>query len=328
MGLLSLRGLRGLVYGLFGTLLLSTLWVSSLTALSAPASATALLTDAGTQVLNPFLVERGLGFSPAVYAIFEGGARVAPDQPLNLGLLKVRVVGRDILGQSYTDTVRLVYARVAAGYYAGGADAVFALPPQLEQEVPNFALFNPDTVPIIQGGPTAAQLPAFVQPLFVFTGLTPATFTAAGHQHLVALLPAFWGLALVLGLVAVALNFSERKFSGLAHTVIHSTWPVVALLLGATLAIHLDARQLAAFDGLLTLLRGAFLPVYGTALALALVSLALLTLVPRLRHQQAVQVPGSNGASVPPSAIWRALASDQERQRADYPDGRYDQPSL
>lgn len=298
MGLLSLRGLRGLVYGLFGGLLLSTLWVTSLTVLSAPTSATALLTDAGTQVLNPFLVDHGLGFSPAVYAAFEAGAHSAPNQPVNLGVLKVRVLGREILGQSYTNSAHLVYARVASGYYAGGAEAVFAIPPQLRQELPNFALFNPDNIPLIQGGPTPAQLPTFVQPLFVFTGLTPATFTAAGHQHLASLLLSFWGLTLVLGLIAVALNLSERKLTGLAHSVIHSTWPVVVLLLGATLAVHLDARQFAAFDGLLAIVRGAFLPVYGAALVIGLGSLAFLTLLPRLRRRQ-VALAGSTGTGVP-----------------------------
>jgi hypothetical protein len=286
LGLFSGRGLRGLVYTLFGGLILSTLWVTSLTILSAPSSATDLLTEAGTHALNPFLVDHGLGLSPSSYASLEVAARANPGQPLALSVLKVRVLGREILHRSYASTVSLVYSRVAAGYYTGGAAAVFAIPAQLQQELTNFALFNPDNVAVIPGGPTVAQLPPFVQPLFIFTGLTPDTFTASGHQRLLGLLPFFWGLTIVLGVLAVVLNLSDQKLSGLAKTLVHSTWPIVAILLGATLLVHLNATTLGTYAGILGVIRGAFLPVYGIALVVGLIGLGLTVWLPALQKRQ------------------------------------------
>ena len=276
-GIFSGRGVQGLIYTLFGALILSTLWVTSLTVLSSSANASDLLTQAGTQILNPFLVDHDLGLSPSSYATLEANARANPEQPLDLSVLNVRVLGREIVGRDYADTVHLVFSRVAAIYYNGGAAAAFRVPAQLQQELPNFALFNPDTVPVIPGGPTVAQLPPFVQPLFIFTGLTPATFTASGHQRLLGLLPWFWGLAILLGLVAVVLNRSQQKLSGLAKGVIHGAWPIVAIVLGAWVLSHIATATLAPYAGILEDIRGAFLPVYGSALLVGLASLGLLT---------------------------------------------------
>ena len=115
-GLFSGRGLQGLVYTLFGTLVLSTLWVTSLTVLSAPAAATDLLTQAGTQALNPFLVNHQLGLSKTTYASLEASARAHPDRFLSLSVLNVKVKGREIVGHPYGDTVHLVFSRVATTY--------------------------------------------------------------------------------------------------------------------------------------------------------------------------------------------------------------------
>ena len=54
--------------------------------------------------------------------------------------------------------------------------------------LPNFALFDVNKIQIIPGGPTPEQLPPFLQPIFTFVGLTPDTFTAVGHQHLLNLI--------------------------------------------------------------------------------------------------------------------------------------------
>lgn len=290
-GLLSLRGLRGLAYALFGGLLLSTLWVTSLTTLSAPSTATTLLTEAGTQVLNPFLVRQGLGLSTSTYNALEVSARAAPTQPLALSVLKAHIAGRDIQGLSYTSTVQLVYSRVAADYYAGGASAAFNIPPQLTQSVPDFALFSLDNIPILPGGPTAAQLPRVLQPFFVFTGLTPASFTATGHQRLLALLPYFWLVTLALGIFAVLLNLSDARLVGLAPTVIHATWPVVAILLAASLLVTVDSASFGSYASLLESIRGAFLPVYGLALLAGIVAWVPLRMALRRTRRARVQAP-------------------------------------
>ena len=314
-GLFSGRGLQGLVYTLFGTLVLSTLWVTSLTVLSTPTAATDLLTQAGTQVLNPFLVNHQLGLSESTYARLEVSARAHPSSYLSLSVLNVKVKGSEILGHSYADTVHLVYSRVATTYYDGGATAAFAIPAQLKKELPNFALFNPDNFQVIPGGPTVAQLPPFLQPLFVFTGLTPATFTESGHQRLLGLLPWFWGLTILLGLLAVLLNRTDQKLSGLAKGLIHGAWPIVAILLGAWVLAHVATKTFAPYAGMLDDIRGAFLPVYGAALAVGLVSLGLLVWIPRLQSAKpsgqsagtpttAAQLPSATGAA-PASALDR-----------------------
>jgi hypothetical protein len=304
-GLFSGRGLQGLVYTLFGTLVLSTLWVTSLTVLSTPAAATDLLTQAGTQVLNPFLVNHQLGLSESTYARLEASARAHPGSYLSLSVLNVKVRGSEILGHSYVDTVHLVYSRVATTYYNGGATAAFAIPAQLKKELPNFALFNPDNFQVIPGGPTVAQLPPFVQPLFVFTGLTPATFTVSGHQRLLGLLPWFWGLTILLGLLAVLLNRTDQKLSGLAKGIIHGAWPIVAILLGAWVLAHVATKTLAPYAGMLDDIRGAFLPVYGAALAVGLVSLGLLVWVPRLQSAK----PSGQSAGTPTTAAQLSSAT-------------------
>jgi hypothetical protein len=311
MGILGLfgsgRGLRGLVYTLFGALVLSALWVTSLSFLSARSNATELLTEAGTQVLNPFLVDHSLGLSQSTYASLEATARGAPSQPLTFSVLKVRVLGREIVHLSYASMVRLVYSRVADGYYDNGPGAVFAVPAQLQQELPNFALFNPDNVPVLPGGPTVSQLPPFLQPFFVFIGLTPETFTAGGHQRIIGLLPWFWGLVIVLGVLAVVLNRSEQKVAGLAQTVVHSTWPVVLVLVGLTVLSNVYAKTFAAYSGLLSIIRGAFLPVYGIAFLVALAVLVAFKVLPIFQQRSQAQVPagvpvgGLPGTAMPPS---------------------------
>lgn len=308
---MSLAGIRGWVYGLFGVIMLSTLWVTSLTTLSDRANASALLTEAGAHILNPFLADRGLGLGQDTYASLEAQARARPAQPLTFQLLKARVLGREIVGHSYPDVVQLVYSRVGDAYYAGGADAAFAIPPELQQVLPNFGLFNPSNIPVIPGGPTVSQLPNFLKPFFTFVSLTPATFTAAGHQSLLGLLPWFWLAAIVLGVLAILLNRSAQKLAGLARSVVHSSWPIVGVLVGLLIASAVFKATLAPYVGVLGVVSRAFLPVYGAALVVGLVGVGLTSLWPALQRRQqgkgpsAAPMPGAAagvGVKIPPMA--------------------------
>lgn len=304
---MSLSGIRGTVYGLFGVLILSTLWVTSLTLLSAPVSATTLIADAGADILNPFLIKQGFGITPSTYATLEASAKAHPTHVLDLPLLKVQVVGREIIGHTYPTVVHLIYSRVADGYYGGGATAVFDIPPQLQSVLPSFALFNPDNIPIFQGGPTVSQLPPFLQPFFVIVGLTPSTFTQAGHARLLRFLPWFWLVSGVLLVLAVILNPTEKKLAGISHAIIHSTWPIVAILLGLSVAGLFAKTTLGPYEGVIGVIRGAFLPIYGTALLIGLVSLVLVEWLPALRARRAaaapiaapVPTPGAHGGGSP-----------------------------
>ncbi|HEV8192541.1 MAG TPA: hypothetical protein VGP82_13825 [Ktedonobacterales bacterium] len=273
--------IRGLAYTLFGTLVLSTLWVTSLAILSDRANATAIVTEAGVSLLNPFLVKEELGITEKNYATLQSAGKTHPTQSLSLSVLKVNVPGGEITKLSYADGVRHIYSRVAEAYYDGGAGAVFNVPPQLKAVLPNFALFDVSKIQIIPGGPTPNQLPPFLQPIFTFVGLTPDTFTAVGHQHLLNLLPWFWIVTGVLGVLAVMLNRSESKLEGLAHGLTHGAWPVVAVLgLLWILSSFVWKAQFAPYIGLLGLIAHVFLPVYGTAFVVGLLCLAAAKLVP------------------------------------------------
>lgn len=298
VGGVRMAGIRGFVYTLFGTLVLSTLWVTSLSVVSAPSNATQLLTEAGAHMLNPFLVDHGTGLSQSVYDSLEATARAHPSQSLALPLLKVQVLGRDIAGRTYPDVVNLVYGHVATAYYAGGADAVFDVPPELRQALPNFALFNPNNIPVVPGGPTAAQMPAFLQPFFTFVGLTPETFTAVGHQKVMNLLPWFWIATGVLALLAVVLNPSEQKLAGLAQGVVHSTWPIVGVLLALWVLSLIYKSTFAPYAGVLGVLDRAFLLVYGIAFAVGIASLVAMKLLPALLRRKTTTPPAPSLAPV------------------------------
>jgi hypothetical protein len=303
-----MSGLRGTIYTVFGFILLSALWVTSLTFLSARPAATNLLTEAGASTLNPFLAGRDLGVTETGYASLQSAAKAHPDQPLSLSVLKVVVPGREIIGRSYQDGVRTIYTHVAATYYDSGPDAVFNVPAELKQVLPNFALFNPDNVPILPGGPTVVELPPFLQPFFVFTGLTPTTFTVSGHQRLLDLLPWFWVAVVVLGALTFLLNRNEKRIAGLASSVIHATWPVVAVLAGLLIAANLFFKQqIGAYGGLLSVVGRAFLPTYGIALAIGLAVYFFTAILPRLQSRGAQ--PAVTGASQIQAMQGAALSS-------------------
>ena len=302
--------IRGLAYTLFGTLVLSTLWVTSLTILSDQANATAIVTEAGTSVLNPFLVKEGLGITTSNYAKLQSDGKAHPTQPLALSVLKVKVPGGEITKLSYADGVRHIYSRVAEAYYTGGTGAVFDVPPQLKAVLPNFALFDVNKIQIIPGGPTPEQLPPFLQPVFTFVGLTPDTFTAAGHQHLLSLLPWFWIVTGVLGLLAVVFNRSESKIEGLAHGLIHGAWPVVALIgVAWVLSSFVWKEQAAQYLGLLGLIAHVFLPVYGGAFVVGLVCLAAAKLLPGILKGRKAEAPSREREPVAVAASRRPSPS-------------------
>jgi hypothetical protein len=310
---MSLSGIRGLVYGLFITILLSTLWVTSLSLLSTEANATALIADAGADILNPFLVAHGTGITQQYYATIEASAKAHPSQALSIPFIKVAVFGKEIVGKSYDDGLHVIYGDVAVAYYTGGPGAVFTLPPELQQVLGDFALFNPNNIPVVPGGPTVGQLPAFVQPFFVFIGLTPATFTQSGHQALLGLLPWFWLATGVLGLLAVALNPNEKKLSGLAHRIIHTSWPIVVILLALSIVAAYYA-SLAPYRRVLGVVRGSFLPVYGGALLVGLVTLALTSWLPRLRQRRQTQAGATAAVGVAAGGPARPIEPDAASQ--------------
>ncbi len=310
--LLSLLRGRGSLYGLLGVLVLSTLWVTSLTLLSAQPNATELLTDAGSQVLNPFLANHGYGLTQQTY----DSRKAHLTQPLTITPLNVHVTGSAIDKPTYDEAVQAVYKPLADAYYISGkVDAVVDLssvPPDLKQFLPflsDFGVFG--SAGSSSSTPGAFGLPDFLQPFFTVIGLTPATFTAPGHQNLLNLLPWFWLAVVVLGVIAVVLNRGGNKLSGLAQTVVHSAWPIVLLLIGLTVAARVSAT-VAPYAGALGVVDRAFLPVYGGALLLggaALIISKLLAGRQQAQPQQPVMAGVPAGSSLGSLGAMGSIAS-------------------
>jgi hypothetical protein len=299
--LLSLLRGRGSLYGLLGLVLLSTLWVSSLTLLSSPDNSKELLTDVGVQVLNPFLEQQNLGsgvlgITKDEYNALQTQASQHKDQPIPLpSIFKVQVFGRDIVNKSYDDGLRAIYGDTATAYYNGGLGAAFTLPAELQQIVQYFGVFGSAAAPA--GVPSTAGLPDFLQPFFTVIGLTPATFTATGHDNLLHLLPWFWLATIVLGAVAVLFNRGGNQLSGLAKTVVHSAWPIVLVLVGvwaASLTIY--KATLAPYGSALGVVDRAFLPVYGGALVVGALGLVVPKLFGARQQSQQQQAPAGDAA--------------------------------
>jgi hypothetical protein len=311
MGLMSLLNFRRSIYAIFGTLVLVTLWVTSLTLLSAQPTATALLTDAGAQVLNPFLVAHQTGVSQSTYASLERDARAHPSQPLALSVFKVRVLGSEIVGRGYDDAVRIIYSHVATMYYAGGAGAVFTLPSDLQKLLPSssYGLFpstGASSSQLVPGVPIPAQLPGLLQPFFTVTGFTPDSLTDAGHQRIAGLLPWFWLATLVLGGLTLLLNRDEKRLSSLAASVAHGAWPVILVLGAAWIFSLLNPTAFAPFRGAYGLVAGAFLPIYGAAFALGLAGWVVTKILSARNPQPA---SSATAAKALPPELARVLAS-------------------
>lgn len=273
-----MRLLSGVSHTFFGIALLGALWVTSLTLLSARPTAVALLTEAGAQTLNPQLVQvtKGvIGITPESYAKLQTAAKASPTKPLDLSILKVSVPGSVIVGKNYNDGVHAIYGKVAEGYYDHGPESVFSLPGDAQKVLGTFGLFAattsavPTTLPTGQALPT---LPPFLQPFFTFVGLTPGTFTAAGHNSIVSLLFWFWVATAVLAGVALLTTPGEKRFTSLARTILHGSWPVLAVFALVYLFSVFKPEAFAPYRTVVGLVAGAFLPVYGIATLVALLA--------------------------------------------------------
>ena len=269
---LPFKGVSGLAHTLFGIVLLSALWVTSLTLLSARPTAVALLTEAGAQTLNPQLVQitNGvIGITPVSYAKLESAAKASPSKALDLSILKVQIPGSVIVGKSYADGLHAIYGKVAEGYYDNGPQSVFTLPADAQKALGAFGMFSAATgasspVPTTTGA-NLPTLPPFLQPLFSVIGLSPATFTAAGHANIASLLLWFWLAAAITAALALLTTPGEKRFTSLARTILHGAWPVIAIFALVFAFSLFKPDAFAPYRTVFGLVAGAFLPVYGIA---------------------------------------------------------------
>ncbi len=256
---------RNLAHTIFGFLLLTALWVTALSFLSMRPASTTLMTDLGVDALNPFLVSKGIGISEATYSKLQQAASAFPDKPLPIVFIKPQITGSELKGLSYEQAMRLIYGHVAAAYYDGGPAATFNLPAPLSGAVQSFALFPEQYDAAVKSAP----LPTWMQPFLLYTGLSPETFTAAGHQRMEGMLPKFWMAALVLAGVVLLLNFLSRRnpAQGLGLAIVHGAWPPLAFFGVLWLIGHLYPERVQPVAAAFGVVAGAFVPTYLTAAA-------------------------------------------------------------
>jgi len=159
---LPFKGVSGLAHTLFGIVLLSALWVTSLTLLSARPTAVALLTEAGAQTLNPQLIHitnGAIGITTDSYVKLQSAAKANPSKALDLSILKVQIPGSVIVGKSYDDGLHAIYGKVAEGYYDNGPQSVFTLPADAQKALGAFGMFSTVTGTSSPLPTTGANLP-------------------------------------------------------------------------------------------------------------------------------------------------------------------------
>jgi hypothetical protein len=275
LGMVATGNVRGLVTLVLGLALVAGLWETSLLNLSSRTTATAVMTEVGAELINPMLVNNSLGLNNTLYSALQNQARANPAQPLSIPGLKVAVTGRDIVGKSFTDGSRVIYAKVAAGYYDGGWTAVLAAPDSLTHALGTLALLPQAAAS--QGAKQVGvpQLPNVPLPPLGAVGLSLQTFTAAGHAQVLALDKWLIGIALLCLLLLALGSKRWQRLTAPAWALVSGALPGAV---GIGVIAFFWARNSALFQpfsGLLHALAGAFVPVYGGAMAVGVTALVV-----------------------------------------------------
>ncbi|HEV2238992.1 MAG TPA: hypothetical protein VGR57_20200 [Ktedonobacterales bacterium] len=273
IGMVATGNVRGLATLLLGLTLIGGLWETSLYNLSARATATSVMTEVGVELVNPVLVNNSLGLSNTLYIALQAQAKANPTQALSIPGLKVRVTGREIAGKSFSDGSRVIYAKVADGYYDGGWAAVLAVPDSLTRGLGALAVL-PQAV-ASQGAKQvgAPQLPNVPLPPLGAVGLSLQTFTAQGHAQVLTLVKWFLGIAAACLLLLALASTGWRRLTTPAWALISGALPGA---FGIGVIAFFWARNAPTFkpySGLLHLLAGAFVPVYIGAIGIGVAAL-------------------------------------------------------
>jgi hypothetical protein len=311
LGMVATGNVRGLATLVLGLALVGGLWETSLYNLSARATATGVMTEVGVELINPVLVQNSLGLSDTVYAALQAQAKANPTQPLGIPGLKVKVIGRDIAGKSFTDASRVIYAQVAEGYYDGGWTAVLAVPNTLLRAFGALAVL-PQAV-ASQGAKQvgAPQLPSVPLPPLGAVGLSLQTFTAQGHAQVLAVDKWLIGIALACALLLALASPRWQRLTAPAWALISGAIPGA---LGIGVVAFFWARNAAGFKpyvGLLHLLAGAFVPVYIGSIGIGAAALVVAWIGDIVTH--------AAGANQAVKARARAQAAAQAAYQAPAP---------
>jgi hypothetical protein len=255
IGLLVTGNLRGLFSFFLVLALFGGLWETALVGLSTRATATAVMTQVGVEIINPALQHGSFGLSESGWVQLQAQAIANPTKPISIPGLKVQILGSQIAHKSFSDGTQAIYQLLAQAYYDGGAGAVFSGP---------------------SGGILPANLlPSLPLPPLSAVGLSPALLTATGHQQALNLDKWLLGAALLF-LLLVAL--SSRRWGRLGHPAWAFIAAAVPGLIGLGVVWFLEQRVPATtsgISGLLTLLAGVFVPVYVGSAAVGVAGLVL-----------------------------------------------------
>jgi hypothetical protein len=253
IGLLMKGDFRGLFALLLGFALLGGLWETALFSLSAPKTATAVMTEAGVAVINPALGSMGVG--PTLLSAMQADAAIHPDDPVDIPGLKPDAVGlkkSDLVGLTFDQATRKIYGNVASAYYAGGPDAVFTV-----------------------SAPTISLLPDTHLDWLAALGLSASALTAKGHALAQTLSLWLWGAAALLALLVVALSKGWGRLYAVSQALFTGAVPGLALIGVVWFLWQRAPGVFGPFATLLNLIGGAFVPVYVGAGIAAVAALIL-----------------------------------------------------
>lgn len=271
--MLATGNLRGLFSFLLVLALFGALWETSLVNLSSRATATAVMTEVGIELVNPALQRGSFGLSQTGWAVLQAEAIANPAAPVTIPGLKVRILGSQIAHKSFDDGTRVIYQTVAQAYYDGGAGAVFSGP--TTQILPSGLLPSLPGLGGAQPSAGGSPLPSIPLPPLGAVGLSPTLLTASGHQQ--ALNVDKWLLGAALALLALV-ALSNRRWRRLGHPA----WSFIVAPIPGLIALGIVwvsvLRAPATFSGisgLLKLLGGVFIPIYAGSAAVGVAGLVL-----------------------------------------------------
>jgi hypothetical protein len=294
--------------------LLAALWSTALAQLSQRSTAITLLTQAGTDLINPLLTANGSGLGQTLYQQLQAQASAHPHQALQIAFLRISIPGAAIAGKSFADGSRAIYAQVAAAYYDGGPNAVFVLPPQLQALVGSYTPFVPTAQSIHSPLPSVPipQLPAFASNLWSAIGFTPTTLTAAGHSAAEDRLPWLWGISAALALLIVLLSTGWDRLWHVAWPLFHSSWHIALLGIIGAILVHRNIANAGTYQPVMDLIGGTFMPIFYVAAATGIAAIAICLVGRRFTAQKPSQAAPAAVAPVPLAATRFAAPPQQD----------------
>lgn len=308
------RPIRRVITLALGLALLGALWTTALGSLSSEGTAVPMLTNAGTELLNPLLTANGNGVAQGAWNTIQQQAKAHPDQSVSLPGINIQVKGHEIAGMSFAQGMQVIYRQVAEGWYAHGISYVFNLPAPLQHAVSTYDPFVSKSLNV-PGLPKVSlpQIPSFLAPLVTHLGLSPTTLTAAGHSTMLNLSRWFWIFSAALALALAIFSSGWHRLSNPAWSLFHASWHIALIGVVAWFLINHNKSAVAPYMGVVGPVGSAFFPIYGTAAVVGLAGIIGSVVAKRgiklgagigrmaSRHEEAVPVvPGRRRVSQPP----------------------------